>query len=281
MYILKRLLLPISITLLFSLGCQFAARLSPINIKKPTTSPSQTTPSFTKESVKRPPSATPTPTLTRTLTPTPNFEATSAAITQTAFVTHTKQAHPMAEEIQKLHAQGYLSSIAGNWHKIDNFDLYLAETTGYHWQVTGYQPVDFIIQAKAEWWSADETTQLFNSGCGFIFRAVDKNNRLAAVLTMDGKARYDQMVNGEWRTPIFSDPVPINSLHDQAHLMLIAEGDHLTFIKDGVELLAIDGDILSSPKFQGGDLSMAIMSGTDTGFGIHCKLTDIELWIIR
>ena len=277
----KRLYLPTLVLLLVSLGCRFATRLSPLNNQQSTATPTRVDTPLTQDTVKRPPTATPTPTSTRTPTPTPNFQATSAVVTQTALATQTEQARPMSEQIQKLKEEGYLSSTAGDWHKIDNFDQSLAETNGYYWWNTGLQAVDFVIQANAEWWSADETSSLFNAGCGFIFRSIDKQNRMAAILTLDGKARFDRLDNGEWRTPILSDSVPVNALNDRAQLMLIVQENKLTFFKDDVELLSIEEDLLSSPKFQGGDLAFTLMSGTDIGFGTHCKLTDIELWIIR
>jgi hypothetical protein len=89
----------------------------------------------------------------------------------------------MSEQIQKLQAEGRLTSVSGAWYKIDNFDQNLTETTGYYWWNTGVQPVDFVVRADVEWWSADTTSNLFNAGCGFVFRDVDKNNRLATILT--------------------------------------------------------------------------------------------------
>lgn len=277
----KRLYPSTLLLLLVSLGCQYAARLSPLNYLKSETPSTLSDTPLAQDTVKRPPSATPSPTATPTPTSTPNFQATSAVATQTAFTTQTVQARPMSEQIQKLKAKGYLSSTAGAWRELDNFDQNLSETTGYHWWKTGLQPVDFVIQANVEWWSANESSQLFNAGCGFIFRSVDKDNRLAAILTLDGRARYDRLDSGEWRTPILSNAVPVNALNDRAQLMLIVEGNHLTFLKDDVELLSVDDDLISSPKFQGGDLAFTIISNTDIGFGTHCKLTDIELWIIR
>ncbi len=281
----KLLMLPIMIMLVASLACNFATSIFPLNktaaaLALATTPPIQLTKSA-EETVKRQATATPTATATATPTSTPNFKATSVVATQTAAVRQTEQALSMFEQVQKLQEDGYLSTSQGSWYEIDDFNESWAETTWYRWWNSGYQPIDFIIRANTEWWSASESSTWINAGCGFLFRTVDNNNRFGALFTLDGKARFDRMVNGEWRSPILSNAVPINSMNDQAQLMLVVEGNRFVFFRDGVEILNTIDNVLTSPKFQGGDLALTLMSGTNISFGTRCKLADIELWILR
>jgi hypothetical protein len=278
---LKHLYLPLLTLLLASLGCKLAARLSPINIIKTAKAPTLTTTPTFEDTVKGQATATLTATITQTPTSTPNYNATGTVAAQGTLVHQTAQAQPMAARVQTLKEEGYLSSTNGAWHKVKDFNQSWAETDDYRWWNTGYQPVDFIIQANAEWWSADATTYLFNAGCGFIFRAVDQNNFFAALLTLDGKARFDQRIDGEWLTPVLSDPVPTKPMNDRAQLMLIVEGNRLVFFKDDVAILDTTDANLALPRFQEGDLAIALRSGSTVGYGLRCQLTDIDLWIIR
>lgn len=187
----------------------------------------------------------------------------------------------MAEQVQALKEDGYLSSTNGVWTKVDDFDQSWAETDGYRWWNTGTQPVDFVIQANVEWWSAETTTYLFNAGCGFVFRAEDQNNFFAALFTLDGKARFDQRFHGDWLTPILSDPISTHPMNDRTQIMLIVEGNRLIFFKDDEAILDVTDVNLTSPESKGGDLAIALRSASDIGYGLRCKLTDIGLWIIN
>jgi hypothetical protein len=274
MRLFKHRLLPVLILFLATLGCQFIARLSPVNIVKTAKVPILSIPPTFEDSIKRQATATLTPTST------PDFNATATVEARGTSIHQTAQAQPMFDRLQTLKEEGYLSTMDGDWYKVDDFNQSLAETDGYRWWNTGYQPVDFIIRANAEWWSADETANLFNAGCGFIFRAVDNSNFFAALFTLDGKARFDRRINRDWLTPVLSESIPINPKNDRAQIMLIVEANRLIFFKDGVEILNITDDILASPKFQEGNLAVALMSGSNVGYGLRCKLTDIDLWII-
>jgi hypothetical protein len=277
----KIYLLPLLTLLLVSLGCRFAARLSPLNIYKTSVAPTSTfTPSI-EELIKRQATATPTATATRTPTSTPNFNATATVAARGMAIHQTVEAQPMFSQVQTLKKDGYLASTDGTWYKVDDFDQSSAQAGRYLRWNSGYQPVDFVIRANAEWWSADESSNLFNAGCGFSFRAIDENNYFDVLFTLDGKARFDRRINGDWRMPVLSAPIKIIPGHDQAQFMLVVEENRLTFFKDGEEILHVSDDSFASPKFQGGDLALILMSGSDIGFGLRCKLTDIDLWIIR
>ena len=125
-------------------------------------------------------------------------EATAAqrqANLEAARAESTAQAQAMQEVVQNLYAEGNLETTDGIYNTIADFDESWAQIDWYQWSYTGYSPTDFVIRANAAWDSASERANLFNSGCGFVFREDGTDNHYLAYLGMDGYVYFDRNVH--------------------------------------------------------------------------------------
>ena len=58
--------------------------------------------------------------------------------------------------------------------------------------------------------------------------------------------------------------------------MLVVNGMQISYYVNGDQVVSIADHILKE-----GDLNLTLLSGTNSGYGTRCKMTEIGLWIIE
>ncbi len=200
---------------------------------------------------------------------------TSRAATQAAaeIASATAQAQPMADVVQDLYTQGYVSRTEGTFYSLPNFLESWAQINWYMWWPTGYSPADFVIRTNASWESASEHANWHNSGCGFVFRAQDNDNHYSAHLGLDGWVYMHRYVGGVFAPLGESYYGALDVPRGSASMMLVADGPNFTFFVNGKQV-----HVRQDTRFQDGELALTLSSGINTGFGTRCRMIDIELW---
>jgi hypothetical protein len=200
-------------------------------------------------------------------------EATRDAAIEEAKLSATAEAKALYTRVLELHEQGYLSSAQGTYATIPDFDESWAQINWYQWLYTDYSPADFVIRADAAWISASEKANWWNSGCGFVFRVSPDGDHYLAYLALDGYVRFGRVHNGN---PAYLGDSYYGKLDipaGEAEIMLVVEGDTITFFVNDEQVHTRRDTARSS-----GDLALTLVSGTNLDFGTRCQMTGIELW---
>lgn len=238
----------------------------------------QGTPTFTPTITLTPsPIPTATPTLTPTLTPT-------ATVTPNVLATQQHEAFLLL--VQKYYDAGQISSMEGEYRKLDDFSDELAMGFGYRWTPTGVDAKDFIVRAEFEWSVAN---QRMYSGCGYVFRekstdyyyliALDALNGILLSYTKDGydsfgkkgPVNYTLVAAKRTRLP----NVGINPYH-AVFTLIVNQPNIYTYVNDNFFTEhRLRKDWLTDP----GPLSYMILTGSGSDYGTRCKISNVEAWV--
>lgn len=200
-------------------------------------------------------------------------EATRDTATAAARIESTAQAQSMLDLIQELYSNGYLSTTAGTYYALEDFDESWAQINWYMWFYTGYSPTDFVIRADAAWDSASTSANWWASGCGFVFREDGVPNHYLAYLGLDGYVYFARTVRDKYASLGYSYYGRLDTPKGQAQIMLVVEGTYITFFVNGERVHARQDQGLKS-----GNLALTLLSGINKDFGTRCQMTNIELW---
>jgi len=200
-------------------------------------------------------------------------EETREAATAAAKVESTAQAQPMLDLIQELYSNGYLTTTAGTYYSLEDFDESWAQINWYMWWHTDFSPTNFVIRAQAYWDSASDKANWWNSGCGFVFRESGKDNHYAVQLGLDGWVYLWRIVRGVWAPLGESYYGKVDVPSGEAEIMLVMEGEMITFFVNGEKVHSRRDSALASGK-----LALTLLSGINTDFGTRCQMSNIELW---
>jgi hypothetical protein len=116
--------------------------------------------------------------------------------TATAAVKMTEQVQPIYEIIQRLYQEEVISSMDGEYHRVDDFDQSWAQINWYQWWRTGLKLENFVIRTDAEWESASKTANWFSSGCGFVYSENGTDDHFASFLALDGNVYNSRVRHG-------------------------------------------------------------------------------------
>ena len=199
--------------------------------------------------------------------------ATARAVERSAM---TAIAEPMVAMINDLHAEGYLASSEGQYFALEDFTESWAQLNWYQWWGVGHEAPDFVIRADVDYISASDTADWWASGCGFVFRTQNVDNHYRAFLALDGNVRFNAFVNGNYvdlGKGYYGKPdLPGGG----AEIMLVMEGDMMTFFVDGERVYGRQYGALDD-----GYLAITLASGTNKGLGTTCSFRNIDLWEIE
>ena len=223
------------------------------------------------------------PTQTPTLVPTATFTPTrTPRPTATPNLAATQQYEEFFAVVQKVQAAGQIPTTDGKFVKINDYQDELSNKLSYSWAETGVDARSFIIQADFEWSSAINTTNL--SGCGFVYRIQSNGDHYLIVLdafsgiklassTDRGTYSMGSPANGDTNSLSFGvDP------YQATFTLVVYDLNTYVYVNDKYygEYKLLDYRITES-----GELSPALLSATDTGYGTRCKMTNIRAWIIE
>ena len=197
--------------------------------------------------------------------------ATAQAIAQA-----TSQALPMLNLVSRLNTDGYLSTTQGEFHQLTNFDESWAQLSWYLFFPTGFSPTDFVIRARADWDVASKTPDTWTTGCGFVFRENGIPNHYLIFLGLDGYVYFSRYVKDTYSLVGRDYYGQVGMPTGNAELALAVEGSWVTFLVNGEKVLRRQDVALTA-----GNLNYTLISGTNKDYGTHCRMTDIELWVIR
>jgi len=190
-------------------------------------------------------------------------------------VAQTQAASPMYDKIVELNAYGYIKDVSGEYYGIDDFDESMAMINYIRPFPTGFSPTNFVIRVDASWDSASDSANWFNSGCGFIFHRVDLDNYYFVYLGLDGWVNFARRYKDEWNRLGKSSYGPVDIPEGEANLMLVVEDNTFTFFVNDERVRTQPDDVIPE-----GELAFTLVSGTNAGFGTHCKMENIDLWIM-
>lgn len=232
--------------------------------------------------------ATETPTETPTLPPTntPEPTATEVPPTETPEPTATKTPLPtatvnpnigmMKSLAQKLVDEGYLTSYDGGYKRLPTYDDSWAQINWFQWTPTGEEPKAFVLRTDVTWDSASLTANHDVTGCGFVFNEKDQDNYYMVYLGLDGVANIYRVKGGWIDAHWHKFYKKVGNPEGGAEFVLSVQDGKFTFFVDGEEALTV-----TDTKINGRRLGLTIVSGTNTDYGTHCRMEDIDLWTLR
>lgn len=249
-------------------GCA-SATIAPTNTAPPPTS-TVPPPTFTLT-----PTITLTPTKTSTPTATPNLAA-------------TQQYEDFIAMVQKIYDAGQISTLDGQYIKLDDYSDELAMKFGYRWLPTDINAKSFIIRADFDW---DVANQKNYSGCGFMFRQNPEQTDLYYMIALDGVngvlLSYTELSGGisGYAENFTAQLIKKNSKPDMGSNPYHAQ--FVLIVTDTSAYTYINGNFFTEHRLQSeyltasGPLSYLVLTGSDKDYGTRCKITNAELWVIE
>jgi len=212
----------------------------------------------------------PTPTLTPlpSATPAPTFTPDAAA---------TQQAEEFQALLSRFKEDGYIATTEGQTRHLKDFKGEFAKLHDYYkWWRTNELNGDyssFVFSAHFEWGSYSSTPDV--SGCGLGFGIKENGDHYAIFLDREnlilirakGTHLYRMGTAGGGRYPT----IPIPARSDFA----IAVGEQGVAVM--VDKVMVNY-ILSSDQNAQGQLAYSLLSGTNSGYGTRCQMSNIILW---
>ncbi|MEW5869950.1 MAG: hypothetical protein AB1894_11785 [Chloroflexota bacterium] len=191
----------------------------------------------------------------------------------------TAQAQPLYDLAEKLFAEGVISSSAGSYTPLKDFDNSWAQMNYYdYWPTDLYiEPFSrFILKADFRWDSGSDKANWDRSGCGFVF-GWQENLHYLVYLALDGKVNLLRSRQGNltWvAQQSYSGKLSIP--RGQAQFVLAVDNAAINiYVND--ELTAHANDILLKP----GAIFTSMVSGTNKGFGTRCTMTNMGIWLLK
>lgn len=256
--------IPLSVCLLLSIllsACGAAETPAPpAATATATTIPSTLTPTFT-----------PTITLTPTKTPTPTITPDIAA---------TEQYNDFLAVVQEIYDAGQISTLDGEYVRLDDYSDELAMSYGYSWLPTGVNAKSFIIRADFDWEVANQKNY---SGCGYMFRAdpYAVYHYIIALDGLNGVLLSYKGIDGNHPAQLIQkmDLPDMGSNPYQAQFTLV--------VTDTAAYTYVNGNLLTEHRLksnwltESGSIAPLVLTGSDKDYGTRCKITNAELWVIE
>lgn len=234
----------------------------------------QGTPTFTPTiTLTSSPTFTPTSTLTPTRTPIPTITPNLAA---------TQRYEAFISLVQASYDSGQISSMDGEYVKLNNFYDSLARSYGYSWRATGVNARDFIVRADFEW----EVANLKSfSGCGFVFRDNGERHYLLGLDALNGTLlmrTYINVYNRKVHENIAASrksklPDMDAGPYKVTFTLVVNDYKAYTYIDD---IFYSEYNLIKDTLDWSGALSFMVLTGSETDFGTRCEITNAEAWII-
>lgn len=223
------------------------------------------------------PTATPVPTNTPLPTNTPEPTATPTDVptpTATPNLAATQQAEDLMAMLRNLMDKGYIADTAGEAIYLDDFKTDWAQINYYNWYEIRDKPIaDFVFSGHFNWSTASATPDV--SGCGIGFGLQENGDHYAVfldksrILFQMGRGRYSYNVGvtkGSGRMS-FDNP---------------AEADFILAVRGQKAYVGVNGTFieytLSTDQTSAGYFAYSVLSGTNSGYGTRCQMTDMLLW---
>lgn len=169
--------------------------------------------------------------------------------------------------------KGYVKTTEGEITPIDPFKEEWAQLNYYQWWTLDLEASDMVFTGHFKWSSSNSTPDV--SGCGVVFGLQENDDHYAVFLD---KGRIQFLMSrgsnvyevGKTRGPgrvNFGNP---------------AEADFALAVKSKSAYVSVDGEVteytLSADQSSSGGFALTILSGTNSGYGTRCEMTDMFLF---
>jgi hypothetical protein len=226
------------------------------------------------------PTRTPTPTVTKTIVPTqtPRPSPTPQPTpTQTPNLAATQRAEELDAEVQAYFEKGYLTATNGRFIELEEFSYDWARLDSYRLFPLGESASDFFMSGHVEWDSAFRNSG--KAGCGFYFSYQENKDHYAVILDRsrvyflitDQSRGYSSLITPTRGTGLVDFDYPV-----EADFTLIVKGNYAYVLVDGE---VVGEYTLARSRPMHGDLGLTALSSTNRGYGTHCEMTNLHLWI--
>ncbi len=182
----------------------------------------------------------------------------------------------MKDRVQGLFDAGYLTQTEGIYKRLPTYDDSWAQINWFQWTPTGEEPDAFVLRTDVSWDSASLTANHDVTGCGFVFNEQDKDNYYMVYLGLDGVANIFRVKGGWIDAHWHKYYKKVGNPEGGAEFVLVVQDGNFAFLVDGEEALTV-----TDKKITGDMLGLTIVSGTNKGYGTHCRMEDIDLWTLR
>jgi hypothetical protein len=220
----------------------------------------------------------PTPTTTQAATPTntPRPSPTPRP-TRTPNLAATAYAGALNAEVQAYYDKGYLTTTDGSFTVLDDFIYDWAQLGWYNWLPLQNSASDFFLSAHFKWDSAFKNSDI--SGCGFIFDLQPNDDHYAVFLD---RAKIFFLITDHALG--YSKPMSPTRGTGRVKFDYPAEADFTLIVKGAYAYVLVNGEVvgeytLAQSRSLQGDLGLTVLSGTNRGYGTHCEMTNLHLWI--
>ena len=168
----------------------------------------------------------------------------------------------------------------GFYYQMEDYDYSLAQLGSFKAVGSGHFPQHFSIRSQISWWTAKGGVNWKETGCGYIFRYLDKKNYYVIFWSLDGTV-YLKRVNKGQEVPVYDAPYSTQRLsHGEATISLIVSDNQvIAFYNDKRVFRMVDSPL--SGVMKDGEVGLVLFSGTNLDFGTRCQFSQTELWEVK
>ena len=211
---------------------------------------------------------TPQPTPTRTPRPTATSEPTA-----TPDVAATQRVDDFQILLQTFEENGYIETSEGKISDMPPFEEEWAQIGWYRWWPYDEVSSDFVFKAHFNWSTAIATSDV--SGCGFIFGIQENDDHYVVFLDRSRILFLMKRGSGVYQ-------VGKTRGSGRANFENPAEADFAIAVKGQSAFVSVDGEVtqytLSVDQTTRGQYGVTLLSGTNSGYGTRCEMTDVMFW---
>ncbi|MBK7319102.1 hypothetical protein [Candidatus Villigracilis affinis] len=176
--------------------------------------------------------------------------------------------------LQDFVEKGYVSTTEGEITPIDPFKEEWAQLNYYQWWTIDKQASDLVFSGHFKWSSSNSTPDL--SGCGVVFGLQDSDDHYVVILDKGRIAFFMSRGSNVYEVGKTRGPGRVNFSNP-------AEADFALAVKGKSAYVSVDGEVteytLSADQGTDGDFALTLLSGTNSGYGTRCEMTDMFLFV--
>lgn len=190
----------------------------------------------------------------------------------------TANAGAMLADLEHLAELGYLESTDGVYLSLRDYFESKAMINYIGLEPTRISSTNYVIRGHISAAMDGEAGNAFNSGCGFAFRISEDGDFYMIIQAMDGNVYLLKTVPGSNMLP------RVDSRYAGQIGFPNAEFDFIFIVEGPSFRWFVNGEYVAQfyhAAFTEGELAYAMVSGTNTGFGTRCSMTNVEAWLLR
>jgi len=178
-------------------------------------------------------------------------------------------------QLQEFADEGYVSTTEGEITPIDPFEEEWAQLNYYQWWTIDKEASDLVFSGHFKWSSSNSTPDL--SGCGVVFGLQEGSDDHYVVFLDKGRiAFFMSRGSSVYEVGKTRGPGRVNFGNP-------AEADFSLAVRGKSAYVSVDGEVteytLSADQGTNGQFALTLLSGTNSGYGTRCEMTDMFLFI--